>query len=152
MVPTLHLPRHAATLAGGAAVAALSLVALGVWAALRKQPSPEELEARRRQHLTSVGRIIDGSLIGAHPDELAPAVILYRYRVAGVTYECAQDVSALASPPRELHLEFPIQVRYDPANAADSIVIAEEWNGLWSIGHIDRTPYRHDAGARAKTQ
>ena len=131
MVPHPNLVRHwqaAAAVAAGV----VSCTAYVVYRKRRKLPSAAELEERRRARLTSLGRIIDGSIIGAEPSEDEPATILYRYRIAGVTYECAQDVSMLTSHVHDLHLDFPVQVRYDRANPGDSIVVAESWSGLWN--------------------
>jgi hypothetical protein len=60
----------------------------------------------------------------------APSIIVYNYRIAGVTYECAQDVSALADRVHGIRTDLPIQVRYSPRNPANSIVVAESWSGL----------------------
>ena len=98
---------------------------------LRRRPTAAQREERRRLHLAATGRIVDGNLIDADPSEDEPSKLIYRYRVAGVTYECSQDVSALAGSVRNLRLDFPVQVRYDLANPGDSIVVAESWNGLW---------------------
>ena len=99
----------------------------------RKQPpSPEEQEAQRRQHLTEYGRIVDGSLIAAAPSDSEPRAIIYQYRIGGVTYERSQDVSTLASLIGHLRPDYPVQVRYNRANPADSIVVSETWNGLFS--------------------
>ncbi len=73
-----------------------------------------------------------------HPDLLAtrepapriPHVILYNYRIGGVSYECGQVVTALPDHVRGIRIDLPIQVRYDPHNPADSIVVAESWSGL----------------------
>ncbi len=146
MLPPTFLSRHPASVAASAAGAA-SLLGLGLWAILRKRPTAAEREERRRRHLSQTGRIVDGAITGAEPGEEAPDVILYRYRIAGVTYECSQDVSGLTPPPRDLRLEFPIQVRYDRTNPGDSIVVAEDWNGLWSRGQ-----YKHDSGTRVRSQ
>ena len=89
------------------------------------------MEERRRQRLAMAGRIVDGSLIGAEPAEATPQAIIYRYRIAGVTYECSQDVSSLSPMVENIRLDYPVQVRYSRDNPADSIVVAETWNGLW---------------------
>ena len=99
-------------------------------------PSPEEVEALRRDHLVAIGRLVDGTLVDANPTFADPAVVIYQYRIAGVTYECSQDVSSLAALIHDLDLDLPIQVRYDRANPGDSIVIAESWSGLWSMDPV----------------
>ena len=60
-----------------------------------------------------------------------PEVLVYRYRLAGVVYECAQDVSQLAELVRDCQIGNAVQVRYDPRNPGDSILLAEGWSGLW---------------------
>ncbi len=77
----------------------------------------------------------------AHTD--TPAVLLYRYQIAGVTYECAQDVSPLPNLVRQLRVDLPIQVRFDPRNPGNSIVVAEAWNGL---------RFQHPSGQHAIAQ
>ncbi len=70
-----------------------------------------------------------------------PQIIVYNYRIAGVTYECAQDVTALAEYVHGIRTDLPIQVRYLPQNPANSIVVAESWSGLrLSSSH----PYQAD--------
>ena len=61
---------------------------------------------------------------------LPPEMILYNYRIAGVSYECAQDVSMLADQVHGIRTDLPIQVRYAPHNPGNSIVVAESWSGL----------------------
>jgi hypothetical protein len=65
----------------------------------------------------------------------SPLIIVYNYRIAGVSYECAQDVTALAEQVREVRADLPIQVRYDMHNPGNSIVIAESWSGLRLNAH-----------------
>jgi hypothetical protein len=58
-------------------------------------------------------------------------VLIYSYRLAGVTYDCAQDVSKLPERVTGWRLDQPLQVRYDPRNPGNSVVVAETWSGLW---------------------
>jgi len=111
---------------GVCAVGAGTLLAWAI--ARRRRPSAKQIEER----LAASGRIVDGSLVDAEPLESAPQTIIYRYRIAGVTYECSQDVSTLSALVKNIRLDFPVQVRYNRANPADSIVVAETWNGLWT--------------------
>ena len=138
MPPVAGLLRlHPQALVAAGAVAAAGL-GVGVYLAFRRRPSAEEREQRRRGRLALHGRIVDGTLIEAAPDG-SPATLLYRYRVSGVTYECGQSVSSLAPMLPELGpavLGTPVQVRYDRDNPADSIIVAEDWNGLWSQARI----------------
>jgi hypothetical protein len=143
MVLHLPIPRHpeaSAAIAAGIA----SVVGLVFFLVLRRRPTAEEIETLRRTHLANTGRIVDGSLIDAAPTFAQPNIIIYRYRIAGVTYECSQDISSFAHRIHDLDLDLPIQVRYDRANPSDSIVIAESWNGLWSMNPV-RSPLRPHA-------
>jgi hypothetical protein len=63
-------------------------------------------------------------------EERVPAILIYSYRVSGVSYECAQDVSLLTALVRHVRIDLPVQVRYDPHNPSNSIVVAESWSGL----------------------
>ena len=126
-----NLARHW-NVVGAFSAGAAVLVAATVITTLRRRPSAQEREERRRRHLATHGRIVDGSLIEAEPSEREPLSLIYRYRIAGVTYECSQDVSALSPPVRNLRVDYPVQVRYNRANPADSIVVSEDWNGLWT--------------------
>jgi hypothetical protein len=135
MLLHLPIPRHPAASAAIAAGAA-SLFGALLFVLLRRRPTAAQIEAIRRNHLAETGRIVDGSLIDAAPTFAQPEIIIYRYRIAGVTYECSQDVSVFADRIHDLDLDLPVQVRYDRANPGDSIVIAESWNGLWSMNPV----------------
>ena len=108
----------------------------------RKQPSAEEIERERREMLAATGRIVDGSITetqwaGDIPGPV-PNTLIYRYRASGVTYECAQDVSPLSEHVRNVRIDLPVQVRIDPRNPGNSIVVAESWSGL-RIDHLNPT-------------
>lgn len=106
----------------------------------------EEIERARRELLASSGRITDGSITEApfvrveqnapaegsivEPPGLTRQVIIYNYRIAGVTYEASQDVTALSDLVQDVRTDLPVQVRYEPHNPANSIVVAEGWSGL----------------------
>jgi hypothetical protein len=106
----------------------------------RRKPTAEEIERDRRDHLALTGRITDGSItetqwIASNSVEPTtpsdtPAILIYRYMIAGVTYECAQDVRTLADYVRHVRIDLPVQVRFDPRNPGNSIVVAEAWSGL----------------------
>jgi hypothetical protein len=59
-------------------------------------------------------------------------LILYKYEIAGVVYECSQDVTHLKDYVNiyECRLSFPCSVRYDPHTPSNSIIVAEDWSGL----------------------
>jgi hypothetical protein len=124
----------------GAIVAAgLCMGGFAVYFALRKRPSEEELERLRREELVRSGRIIDGTVIDisdlgpqecGRPDGMR--LILYKYEIAGVAYECSQDVTLLQEHVNiyDCRLGFPCSVRYDPHRPVNSIIVAENWSGL----------------------
>ena len=102
----------------------------------RKPKASEELEKERRAFLDQVGRITDGTVIDVQELQAAEnkfsTLLIYQYDVAGVSYECSQDVTYLR-PLINLHscrLGLPTSVRYDPHNPGNSIVISERWMGL----------------------
>lgn len=124
---------------GALAAAGLCVGGVVAWSRLRKRPSEEELERQRRQHLVKTGRIMDGTILdisdvsaseSGRPDGMH--LILYKYEIAGVVYECSQDVTQLKEYVNiyECRLSFPCSVRYDPHCPTNSIVVAENWSGL----------------------
>lgn len=112
------------------------LTALVLWLVLRKRPTPEELERARRQLLAQSGRLVDGILLDTCKVEAEDGrlltMLLFNYRIAGVDYECSQDITALLDvvDPEQVQVGFPCSVRYQPGNPHNSIVVAEEWSGL----------------------
>ncbi len=133
-IPT-HLSLYLRSSRSAAAVALGAAAIVGIaWYSLRQpQPEPDEVERERRELLASTGRITDGSIIDApaqdSPDP-GPLILVYNYRIAGVAYECAQDVTCLGEHVRDVRADLPIQVRYDLHNPSNSIIVAESWSGL----------------------
>lgn len=124
---------------GTVAVSILSVGGVIAYLALRRRPTPEEIERERRAQLVRAGRIIDGTLLDISEFDSLEAdrpgevrLILYKYEIGGVEYECSQDVSTLRDHVRteDLHLSFPCSVRYDVHRPENSIVIAENWSGI----------------------
>ena len=119
----------------GLAAAAAAASAAG-WLVLRKRPSDEELERARRQFLVQSGRLVDGMLLDIYEVEAADGraltMFLYSYRIAGVDYECSQDITVLRGEINvaDVRAGFPCTVRYQPGNPQNSIVVAEGWTGL----------------------
>jgi hypothetical protein len=140
-----HLPNHLPlALRSSQAIAAISVgtaTLIGVaWYIIRRpRPTAEEIERARRNLLATMGRITDGTITDAPfaPDDPThtPRLLMYDYRIAGVTYECAQDVTTLADHVRDVRTDLPIQVRYDLHNPANSIVVSESWSGLRFTAH-----------------
>jgi hypothetical protein len=112
--------------------------AVGAYAVFRRKPkSPADLERERRTLLEGVGRITDGTVIDVQ--ELAPnnghhaaVLLIYKYDVAGVSYECSQDVTYLRQwiNLHSCRLGLPTSVKYDPHNPGNSLVVSESWMGL----------------------
>jgi hypothetical protein len=126
---------------GGLSAGIVLLTAATIYLIRSHRPTPEEIERRRRERLAALGRITDGILLDArnadgtlyedpHGAAAVPHTLLYSYRLAGVTYDCAQDVSAIPDRIRGFRLDQPIQLRYDPRNPGNSILVSESWSGL----------------------
>jgi hypothetical protein len=118
--------------------AALALLAVCVWLiVLARRPTAFEIERRRREELATKGRITDGVILDARTltnqdsISLTPEVLVYSYSLAGLTYNCAQDVSSLPDRVAGFRLDQAVQVRYDPRNPGNSILVSESWSGLW---------------------
>ncbi|MHB1958262.1 MAG: hypothetical protein ACYCO5_04445 [Acidobacteriaceae bacterium] len=124
-----HVPVLATTAASVAAVGGVV-----VWWVLTHRKSAEEKERERREHLVRHGRIIDGSVLdwSEQPNSTDLGTLHYRYYIAGVSYECAQDLTFLkgAASIDATCLGRPASVRYDPKNPVNSIIVAEGWSGL----------------------
>lgn len=118
-------------------VLAVAAAAMVVYFLLRRKPkTSEDVERERRAWLDQVGRITDGSVIDVQEipsaNHKSATVLIYQYDVAGVSYECSQDVTYLR-PMINLHscrLGLPTSVRYDPHNPGNSLVVSERWMGL----------------------
>jgi len=117
-----------------AIVAALAALALRL--IFRKRPTAGELERARRQFLVQSGRIVDGMLLDIceveAKDGRTLTMLLFHYRIGGVDYECAQDITDMTEvvDAAEVRAGFPCSVRYQPGNPQNSIVAAEQWSGL----------------------
>lgn len=135
---SLREPQTLAILGAGVAAA----IGFAAYLITRKRPTAEEIERERRDMLARTGRITDGTIMDTMVGEVnsadnavetappAPRIIVYNYRIAGVTYECAQDVTTLADQVRGIRSDLPIQVRYAPQNPGNSIIVADSWSGL----------------------
>lgn len=118
----------------------------------RRLRDPVEIERQRRERVNRVGRIVEGKILDVVETDAESAAaqtpvpaearvpagatapdkrrwIVYCYSISGVTYETAQDVSALA-PGAAPTIGDVASVKYDPANPSSSILAAEGWSGL----------------------
>ncbi|MFZ0663574.1 MAG: hypothetical protein WAM66_12835 [Acidobacteriaceae bacterium] len=147
---------------GALTVAGLCIGGVVAWVRMRKHPTEEELERQRRQYLVKTGRIMDGTILDiSDVDALESGraegmhLILYKYEIAGVVYECSQDVTQLKEYVNiyECRLSFPCSVRYDPHCPTNSIIVAENWSGLRETANsvpvraLPRTPRAQGAPA-----
>jgi hypothetical protein len=135
------------------AAAALFLAAAALWWWRRRPRDPEEIERRRREYLSRVGRIVEGEILeiresaalAARPgrrrgtnDALVSngsakrSLVCYTYAISGVTYETAQDVTGFEERAclDRLISGQPASVKYDPQSPGNSMLIAEDWSGL----------------------
>ena len=126
---TLRLYPIVFTAAAGLLVAAMAF-------ARGRRKTAEQLEQERRARISEIGRITDGTVIDVSEVEIQEAgemqLLIYQYDVAGVSYEASQDVTALRHRV-DLHscrAGLMTSIKYDPSNPGNSIVIAENWNGL----------------------
>lgn len=112
-------------------------LAYAAYAVFRRKPkTPEEIERGRREWLNQVGRITDGTVIDVQ--EISPnghhsaTMLIFKYDVAGVSYEASQDVTYLRQwiNLHSCRLGLPTSVKYDPHNPGNSMVISESWIGL----------------------
>lgn len=106
-------------------IALMGVMGWRLW--LRSRVPPEEIERRRRQRLSAIGKLGDATLIEVHD-----TYVVYTYDVRGVAYTASQDISHLKNlvPPEAGLATTPVLVKYDVRNPADSILLAENWNGL----------------------
>jgi hypothetical protein len=146
---------------GAIATVGLCIGGVVAYMATRKRPTEDEVELLRRQELVQSGRIIDGTVIdisdlnpheSGRPNGLQ--LILYKYAIAGVCYECSQDVTNLREHVNiyDCRLGFPCSVRYDPHRPINSIVVAENWSGLRDTANsvpIRRAPRKPRVPARS---
>jgi len=118
---------------------AAGLIAAGVWGwrwvRRRRQKSPAEIERLRRLNVNACGRIVPGriaDLLECLPDGSPGPILLYKYEVAGVNYEAAQDLSTLP----EVAAAAPFlagqnaSIKYDPKQPTNSILACEVWCGI----------------------
>jgi hypothetical protein len=124
---------------GTLAAAAICVGGIVVYMAMRKKPTEEELELARRQLLVQTGRIIDGTLLDITDVDAKECgrekdmrLILYKYEIAGVVYECSQDITSLQEfiDVKKCRPGFPATIRYDTRRPENSIIVSEHWSGL----------------------
>ena len=119
-------------------ISAGSMALVGAYVMLRRKPKgADEIERERRAWLEGTGRITDGTVIdvqelAAAPKHQAAILLIYKYDVAGVSYEASQDVTKLRHwiNLHSCRLGLHTSVKYDPQNPGNSLVVSENWMGL----------------------
>lgn len=96
----------------------------------RRCRNPERRERERRRSIHLGGRIGNGTVTDASGDAL-----YYTYTLNGVVYSTSQDIRHLRAylPTDPACLVGPVTLKYAQRNAANSIVLCEEWSGLRSL-------------------
>lgn len=123
-----------AYIAAAAAIVLIVAVLLRAW--LRRRPTAEQIEMRRRLTLNRVGKMGDGMVL-----DIRDTAIEYSYDVRGVGYTAVQDVSTLQGrlPAYRALVTGPALIKYDPRNPANSIVLCEDWSGLRNLTNMQVT-------------
>lgn len=88
-----------------------------------KKDKQEDLEAKRREHLLTNGRITDGTIIDAEATENGE-IVYYSYNVHGADYESSEIIGQdrLIDPLRYAP-GAKVGIRYDPKQHANSIIV-----------------------------
>jgi hypothetical protein len=119
-------------------VTAAIIALIAVYLLVRRKPkTADDLERERRSWLEGTGRITDGTVIDvqeleAEKNRRSAVMLIYKYDVAGVSYECSQDVTYLRQwiNLHSCRLGLHTSVKYDPQNPGNSLVVSENWMGL----------------------
>lgn len=111
------------------------LAAVGVAVLFRKVRDPRKREQRRRQTVSRLGRMGDGTITEFHD-----GVIFFGYVLSGVEYTASQDVTQLMNRlPADPHsVVGPVTIKYLARNPANSIVVSEDWAGFRSRPAISK--------------
>ena len=66
------------------------------------------------------------------PTAAVPALVLYRYEIAGVAYETAQELAPVAVrlDPARCRPGITVSIKFDAADPGSSILACANWNGL----------------------
>jgi hypothetical protein len=138
--------------AAGALAVLLASAGISQW--VRRPPNADEIEQKRRSRINQVGRIAEGQIlelldVPSVQDEGRSGFALFRrkakdagnnhrklvsysYLISGVSYETAQDITALEgrTDHQKLVPGRSASIKYDPSNPGDSIILTDDWSGL----------------------
>jgi len=119
-----------------AVAAVVMFIALGVvLLKRRRRKTPEELERLRRLSINRHGRVTYGQIVDMlepHPGKQGARLVVFKYEVASVKYEAAQDIHALPGVVVQVRQATGqmVRVKYMFDRPGNSIVACEEWSGL----------------------
>jgi hypothetical protein len=120
-----------------AASAAGAFLAAGIMIRVRRwrRRSPEEIERLRRLSVNAGGRITAGEITDIiEPEAGKPGsqLVAYKYDINSVTYEAAQDMTALPVILADIKRRVGriVSIKYDPRLPTNSILACEEWSGV----------------------
>lgn len=119
--------------------ASVAVIFLAAWIIVRvrrwRRRSPEEIERLRRLDINGRGRIAAGQILDLtepEPGKPGSRLVIYKYDIAGVTYEAAQDICALPAVVALVRRRIGriVSVKFDPRVPANSILACEQWSGV----------------------
>jgi len=128
-------PHLAVILMAGAGV--VLTMALGIILLARMQrKTPEEVERLRRITINRRGRVTYGQIVDMlepQPGRQGARLVVFKYEVASVKYEAAQDIHALPGVVVQVRQATGqmVRVKYMVDQPGNSIVACEEWSGLF---------------------
>lgn len=141
-----------------AAAAVVLFMALGIiLLSRRRRKTPEELERLRRLAINRRGRVTYGQIVDMlepQPGRQGARLVVFKYEVASVKYEAAQDIHALPGVVVQVRQATGqmVRVKYMVDRPGDSIIACEEWSGLleFSPTPISRAQLDETAGEVVK--
>jgi hypothetical protein len=120
-----------------AAAGVVLFMALGaILLSRRRRKAPEELERLRRLNINRHGRVTYGQIVDMlepQPGRQGARLVVFKYEVASVKYEAAQDIHALPGVVVQVRQATGqmVRVKYMVDRPSNSIVACEEWSGLF---------------------
>ncbi len=113
-------------------VAITALIGLIIWLIVRHRRLPKNLRSAADDGQPR-RRTIEGEITDADTERL-----YYTYSVRGVEYAAAQEVGSLLEflPCEPARVVGEVSVRYLQNNAANSIIVCEEWSGLSASQYV----------------
>lgn len=96
---------------------------MGLSDIFKRQPEVDS-EARRREHLTRNGRIVDGTILDSEMNDAGEEIVYYHYDIHGANFESSEILSAdKLRDPLKYAPGAKVGVRFDPKNHGNSILV-----------------------------